>query len=150
MLGKCFFVSSASLCVTSKHTWSKPCIFISLSMARATISRGARLRRSSYFCMNSSPEGSRNIPPYPRMASVIKYAGWVSPEWKRAVGWNWTNSMSLMIPLARCTIAMPSPVAMSGLVVVAYTAPIPPVAIRVIRLRKVSIFWVVGLRIYAP
>ena len=39
--------------------------------------------------------------------------------WKRAVGWNCTNSMSLMIPLARWTIAIPSPVAMFGFVVVA-------------------------------
>ena len=37
--------------------------FISLSMARATMSRGARLRRESYFCINSSPLGRRRIPP---------------------------------------------------------------------------------------
>jgi cell surface protein SprA len=49
------------------------------SMARATMSRGARLRRSSYFSMKLSPLGRRKMPPYPRIASVMRNAGWVSP-----------------------------------------------------------------------
>ena len=37
----------------------------------------------------------------------------------RAVGWNWVNSMSATATPARSAMAMPSPVASSGLVVTA-------------------------------
>ena len=47
-------------------------------------------------------------------------------------------------------MAIPSPVAMLGLVVAEYTAPTPPVASSVTRDRKVSIFPVSGSRMYAP
>ena len=43
--------------------FDSPRCFISLSMARATISRGASDKRGSYFCMNSSPAKLRNTPP---------------------------------------------------------------------------------------
>ena len=71
------------------------------------------------------------------MASVMRKLG-RSPGWKRAVGWNCINSMSFTAPLARYTIAMPSPVATSGLVVLRYTASHPPVAITVTLDRNVS------------
>ena len=51
-------------------------------------------------------------------------------SWWRAVGWNWMNSMSATATPARSAIAMPSPVASTGLVVTANTCPAPPVVTR--------------------
>src|SRR5665213_3062693 len=42
------------------------------------------------------------------------------------------NSIFSILPLARYTMPMPSPVAITGLVVVRYTCPLPPVAKTVI------------------
>jgi hypothetical protein len=56
------------------------------------------------------------MPPSPRMASVMrKDLAW---GWYRQVGWNWMNSMlATRQQPARQAMAMPSPVAVSGLVV---------------------------------
>ena len=46
----------------------------------------------------------------------------------RAVGWNWTNSMSAKPAPASHARTIPSPVAPAGFVVAANNAPTPPVA----------------------
>jgi hypothetical protein len=58
--------------------------------------------------------------------------------WYRQVGWNWMNSMFATRQPARQAAAMPSPVAVSGLVVYRYTLPAPPVARMVCGARKVT------------
>ena len=50
------------------------------------------------------------------------------PGMARAVGWNWTNSISISSAPARQARARPLPVAPSGLVVWAKSRPTPPVA----------------------
>jgi hypothetical protein len=84
-------------------------------MARATTSRGASSARSSCCGMKRVPSGSSSLPPSPRTASLMRKdlaRGWYSP-----VGWNWMNSMLPTRQPARQAAAMPSPVAVSGLVV---------------------------------
>jgi hypothetical protein len=49
--------------------------FISLSIARATISRGASDSRLSYFCINSCRQCCFETPPKPRKASVMRKLG---------------------------------------------------------------------------
>ncbi len=55
-------------------------------------------------------------------------SGMGSSEESSAVGWNCTNSGSASRAPALIAIAIPSPVTSAGLVVLAYTRPIPPVA----------------------
>ena len=55
------------------------------------------------------------MPPSPRTASEIRKD--LAYGWNRQVGWNWMNSMFDTRQPARQAIAMPSPVAVSGLVV---------------------------------
>ena len=69
MVGKCSFRKASPRCVASSHTWSRPCFFISKSMARATMSRGASSRRSSWACMKRVP-GS----PGPRQLELRTFA----------------------------------------------------------------------------
>ena len=59
MVGKCSFRKASPRWVASSHTWSRPCFFISKSMARATMSRGASSPRESCACMKRVPPGSR-------------------------------------------------------------------------------------------
>jgi hypothetical protein len=67
-----------------------------------------------------------------------------TPGSYKAVGWNCMNSMFSIFPFARYTIAIPSPVAMRGLVVVRYAWPQPPVASKVIFANIFSICWYAG------
>ena len=78
-----------------------------------------------------SPSASRSSAPWPRRASDSSGRGMAS--WCRAVGWNWTNSTSATATPARSAMAMPSPVASSGLVVTAKSWPAPPVATSTLR-----------------
>ena len=66
------------------------------------------------------------MPPSPRTASEIRKG--VTPGRHRAVGWNWKNSMSIISAPARKARAMPSPVAISELVLNLKSWPAPPVA----------------------
>ena len=86
-------------------------------MLRATTSRGASDPIGWYLCMNSLPFCSLSSAPNPRIASLIRNDG-RSPGLYSEVGWNCRNCMFSTAPFARCTIAMPSPVATAGLVVV--------------------------------
>lgn len=71
----------------------------------------------------------RSFAPSPRSVSESSRRGVVERlAFARAVGWNWMNSRSFVLALARIAIASPSPVAISGLVVCLYNCPIPPVA----------------------
>ena len=65
--------------------------------------------------MKASPRRVRRMPPSPRTASVIRND--FACGWKRQVGWNWKNSMFASGAPARYAIAIPSPEAMSGLLV---------------------------------
>ncbi len=118
MLGKCACRNAGLWCEMSRCTQSRPCFFISKSMARATTSRGASSARGSCAGMKRVPPaegGSSNRPPSPRTASLIRKVfscGWYSP-----VGWNWMNSRLDTRQPARQAAAMPSPVAVLGLVV---------------------------------
>ena len=77
---------------------------ISVVIARATTSREASSRTfGAYFVMNRSPEAFFRIPPSPRAPSVTRM-----PPSRRAVGWNWTNSMSFRNAPARYAAAIPS------------------------------------------
>ena len=95
-------------------------------MARATTSRGASSASGCSPTMNRSPPASTSTAPAPRSASVSSGIG--SRVERMAVGWNWTNSGSAMRAPARIAIARPSPVTSDGLVVWAYSPPMPPVA----------------------
>ena len=109
-------------------------------MARATMSRGASEARSSYFSIKEAPSRVRRMPPKPRTASEIRKVGFSPAGLYRPVGWNCTNSMFSSLPLARYTMAMPSPVAIVGLVVFLYTCPVPPVQSTVTLASMVSIW----------
>ena len=74
MPGKFRLTSSPSTCVMSKKTHGEPVRFISLSMLRATTSRGASSSLSSYLDMKRSPRALYSLPPCPLTASVIKNA----------------------------------------------------------------------------
>ena len=90
----------------------------SKSMARATTSRGASPARASCCGMKRVPPllaGSLSSPPSPRTASVMRKL--LTCGWYRQVGWNWMNSRFATRQPARHAAAMPSPVAVSGLVV---------------------------------
>ena len=76
--------------------------------------------------MKAVPSRVRSTAPSPRTASEMRKAG-SSVGWS-AVGWNWMNSMLAMRAPARYAMAMPSPVAIAGLVVWRYTCPHPPAA----------------------
>ena len=115
MVGKCSTRNASPRCVASSQTWSRPCFFISKSIARATMSRGASSMRGSCAAMNRVPSGSVRWAPSPRSASVIRKLR--SCGWYRQVGWNWMNSMFATRQPARQAMAMPSPVEVSGLVV---------------------------------
>ena len=115
MFGKCSRMNSAGWCEMSRYTQSRPCFFISKSMARATTSRGASSARGSCCGMKRVPSGSSSRPPSPRTASLIRKD--LTCGWYRQVGWNWMNSMFVTRQPARQAAAMPSPVAVSGLVV---------------------------------
>ena len=85
-------------------------------------SRKASHGRSPYLL----PARLYRRPPSPRTASEIRKARPVSglpvkAGAQKAVGWNWTNSMLAMAACARYAMAMPSPVATPGLVVIGYT-----------------------------
>ena len=76
-----------SLCVMSRSTCSAPVRFISWSIARATMSRGASSARGSYSFMNGVPSRRRRMAPSPRSASEMRK--FFACGWKRHVGWNW-------------------------------------------------------------
>jgi len=76
--------------------------------------------------MNWSPSWFTSFAPSPRSVSERRKRGVL--RLLSAVGWNWMNSRSFVLALARIAIASPSPVAISGLVVCLYNCPIPPVA----------------------
>jgi hypothetical protein len=115
MDGREVFVEEfGGLCVMSRKTQSRPWRFISKSMARATMSRGASSARRRVR-HEALPSGRRSRPPSPRRASVIRKD--LACGWYRQVGWNWMNSMFATRQPARQAMAMPSPVAVSGLVV---------------------------------
>ena len=97
----------------SRKTQSSPVRFISESIDRATMSRGASDPRGSYLRMNSRPCRSTSTAPSPRTASEMRNR--FACGWKRQVGWNWTNSMFSIFAPARQASATPSPVAESGL-----------------------------------
>ncbi len=65
--------------------------------------------------MKRVPSGRISLPPSPRTASEIRKD--LANGWYRQVGWNWMNSMFATRQPARHAMAMPSPVAVSGLVV---------------------------------
>jgi len=72
----------------------------------------------------------RSFAPSPRSVSESSRRGVVERlAFARAVGWNWMNSRFWSFAPARAAIAIPSPVAIAGLVVYLYTWPAPPVAI---------------------
>ena len=93
------FSSTRSMTVASSSTWSLPHAFISVAMARATTSRGASSFMGWYPGMNRSPLVLYKRAPAPRTASETKKLGW--PGMARAVGWNWTNSISISSAPAR-------------------------------------------------
>ncbi len=72
MVGKCSCRKAGLWCEMSRCTQSRPCFFISKSMARATMSRGASSARSSCAGMKRVPSGSSRRPPSPRTASLIR------------------------------------------------------------------------------
>ncbi|MNE42747.1 hypothetical protein D3C80_1368950 [compost metagenome] len=108
-------MNSAGLWLMSRYTQSIPRRFISWSMARATMSRGASSARGSKRSMKRSPLGSLSRPPSPRTASVIRK--FFACGWYRQVGWNWLNSRLPTRQPARQAMAMPSPQVPSGLLV---------------------------------
>ena len=113
MFGKRFIRYARPFFLMSRYMQSSPVRFISESIERATMSRGARLPRGSYFFMNSLPCLSTRTAPSPRTASDMrKRLAW---GWNRHVGWNWMNSMFSIFAPARHARAIPSPVAESGL-----------------------------------
>ncbi|MNP16596.1 hypothetical protein D3C76_1090000 [compost metagenome] len=115
MVGKWVLMKSSDLWLMSRYTQSTPRRFISWSMARATISRGASSSRGSKRGMKRSPLGSRSNAPSPRSASVIRKL--LACGWYRQVGWNWLNSRLATRQPARQAMAIPSPQAPSGLLV---------------------------------
>ena len=88
------------------------------------------------------------MPPSPRMASESR--NWGAFSRKRAVGWNWTNSMSTSAAPARQAMAMPSPVATAGLVVRSNSWPAPPVASRTARAEMIRTFFSACWHTMAP
>ena len=100
----------------SRCTQSRPCFFISKSMARATTSRGASSARASCAGMKRVPSGSMQPPAF-AAHRLGDQEGLGACGWYRQVGWNWMNSMFATRQPARQAVAMPSPVAVSGLVV---------------------------------
>src|SRR5436305_4340713 len=80
--------------------------------------------------MNRLPSPSTRYAPSPRSASETSgCCSMLAPRPRySAVGWNWTNSMSVTTAPARSASATPSPVDTTGLVVAANTWPMPPVA----------------------
>ena len=72
--------------------------------------------------MKRSPAALYRRPPSPRTASEMrKERPPTESPCHRLVGWNCTNSMLAIAALARCAMAMPSPVVTLGLVVFGYT-----------------------------
>ena len=100
---------------TSSRTLSAPDARISATIARATTSRAANSPSTSYRSMNRRPPASSKTPPSPRTASEMRKGG--APGSRRAVGWNWKNSMSITSAPARNPKAAPSPVTTLELVV---------------------------------
>src|SRR3989440_3276004 len=81
--------------------------------------------------MKRLPSPSTRYAPAPRSASDTSGCCAVSPAAaprNNAVGWNWTNSMSVTAAPARNASATPSPVDTTGFVVTAKIWPMPPVA----------------------
>ena len=99
----------------------------------ATTSRGARSPRGSCPAISGVPSRSRSTAPAPRSASVISGHWPLAPGSHSTVGWNWTNSRSLITAPARAAIAIPSPVAPAGFDVVPNACPSPPAAITTAR-----------------
>mmetsp|Transcript_37468 Transcript_37468/g.94564 ORF Transcript_37468/g.94564 Transcript_37468/m.94564 type:complete len:260 (-) Transcript_37468:761-1540(-) len=127
MLGKWCSTSLAGLCEMLRSTCESPRSISSLWIERATMSRGASsILLGSYFDMNRSPPKLYSSPPSPRTASEMRKVRPLLVGSYSAVGWNWMNSMLLTRACARNAMAMPSPVATCGLVVLGYTWPAPP------------------------
>ena len=72
MFGNRSMMNRAGLCVMSSHTCSAPLFFISLSIARATTSRGASDFNGCHASMNSLPSSDLSTPPSPRTASLMR------------------------------------------------------------------------------
>ena len=108
-------MKAGSRWLMSSSTCDRPSRFISPSIARATMSRGASSAIGCKAGMKRSPVvGRRRYAPSPRKASVSRK--FLTVGWNRHVGWNWLNSMFATRHPARHAIAIPSPVAPSGLV----------------------------------
>jgi hypothetical protein len=115
MFGKRSRSRSSPIRVQSSSTCASPERFISRSMARATMSRAASEPAAWYSVMNGVPSERTSSAPSPRSASVSRKAH--PSAGYRAVGWNCTNSRLATGTCARIAMAMPSPVAIAGLVV---------------------------------
>ena len=72
MVGNLDRMKSAGLCVMSRYTHFAPLRFISASMARATMSRGASSRWGWAFSMKRWPRPLIKMPPSPRTASEMR------------------------------------------------------------------------------
>ncbi len=72
MFGKRSMRKRAGLWVMSSSTLSAPLFFISLSIARATMSRGARDFSGCAASMNSTPPTLLSTAPSPRTASLMR------------------------------------------------------------------------------
>ena len=112
-----------STAVASSHTQSVPVSAIRRVIAAATTSRGARSASGCAPAMNRAtgavaqhaalaPYGLGDQRPVPR-----------APGRYSTVGWNCTNSRSAAVAPARRASAIPSPVDVAGLVVVAKSWP---------------------------
>ena len=101
--------------------WSTPCSSIRRGHGPATPRRGAAARRRTARRWRRG--AARRGRAAPRTAAAA-----ASRRWCSAVGWNCTNSTSATATPARSAMAMPSPVASTGLVVTANSWPAPPVA----------------------
>ena len=79
MFGKRFMRYARPFARMSRYMQSSPVRFISESIERATMSRGARLPRGSYFFMKGLPCLLTSTAPSPRTASEMRK--------RRASGW---------------------------------------------------------------